>query len=216
MADLPQRWLSFSGICTTLNLTPYQIQNLYNKGLLVRIGAGTNQRYLDPTPEYAERLRLAAVLLSKNTSLPTNISLCFLLTAREIAEIMGWTVRCATDYLRENKVPFFQGKANAKFYSVSTVRDFVWRRNGRKLSKQQSPFLITEMIAYFKKFLAAEEAIVPTDAAFREDEELQKKIRWMMSRPSPVRETLLADFVEKLELAKAAATAGRDESGKHQ
>lgn len=207
MATLPQRWLSLSGICTTLNLGPAQIKTLYKQNLLVRIGKWANQgqdnyRYLDPTPEYAERLRLAAVMLSKNTEVPIDLPLTFLLTIREVAEIMGWTLRHAKHFLEDNKVPCYKSANRARLYSVSVVRDLLWRRNGRKLSKQLAPTLIEDLIVFFRRFQAAEESIVPTDAAFERDAELQKKITWMMRQKSPEREVMLADFCEKLELAK--------------
>jgi excisionase family DNA binding protein len=203
MPDLPQRWLSLSGISTVLNLTPTQIKTLYKQKLLVRIGKNPSEyRYLDPTPEYAERLRLAAVMLSKKSDIPIDLPLTFLLTVREIAEIMGVSLKHARRYVADKKIPCWKSKNRAALYSMSVVRDLIWRRNGRK-NRYSAPMLLPELVAYFKKFLAAEEAIVPTDAAFKEDEELQKRIRWMMRQPSPQRETLLADFVEKLELAKA-------------
>jgi len=100
-------------------------------------------------------------------------------------------------------VPFYQAKNKVVFYSISDVRDLIFRRNGRKrYSKQLSPFLLPEIIAFQKKFQAAEEAIVPTDAAFEEDAELAKKLAWMMRQKSPEREVILADFMSKIELAR--------------
>ena len=210
MPDIPQRWLSLSGICTTLNLGPAQVKNLYRNKLLVRIGKNpADYRYLDPTPEYAERLRLAAVMLSKRSDVPIDLPLTFLLTIREIAEIAGWTQRKAIRILEEGKVPCFKSANRARLYSVSTVRDLLFKRQGRKLSKQMSPVLIQDLIVFFRKFQAAEESIVPTDAVFAEDAELQQKIIWMMKQPSPGREAMLADFMEKLELAKQVTAALR-------
>jgi hypothetical protein len=203
MPDLPQRWLSLSGICTTLNLRPTQVKLLHKQKYLQRIGKRPEEyRYLDPTPEYAERLRLAAVMLSKNNEVNIDLPLTFLLTIREVAEIMGWGLSHARSYLAENKIPCYKSKNKACLFSVSTVRDLIFARQGRHLAKQKAPFLLPEIIAFQRKFQAAEESIVPTDAAFKEDEDLQKKIRWMMRQKSPEREVMLADFVEKLELAK--------------
>lgn len=215
MPDLPQRWLSLSGICTTLNLRPQQVKLLHKQKLLVRIGKNPPEyRYLDPTPEYAERLRLAAILLSKNSEVNIDLPITFLLTIREIAEIMGWPQRKTVRFLEDNKVPCWKSKNRARLYSVSVVRDMVFKRSGRRLSKQLAPMLLSEMIAYFRRFLTAEEAIVPTDAVFAEDAALQKKIVWMMKQPSPQREAMLADFISKMELAKKVLkTAVRDESG---
>lgn len=206
MPELPQRWLSISGISTTLNLTPTQIKTLYKQNLLVRIGKNpTEYRYLDPTPEYAERLRFAAVMLSKNSTVNIDLSLSFLLTRREVAEILGWNLVYAELYLRTKKVPRHKAANGVVFYPVSAVRDMLWKRNGRKLAGKIAPMLLSEMLAYFWRFKAAEEAIVPTDAAFAEDAALQKKIVWMMKQPN--RDVLLADFISKMELAKRVVEA---------
>jgi hypothetical protein len=203
MNTIPQRWLSLTGISDTLSITPGQVKRLYNQKLLVRIGKdSTSHRYLDPTPEYAERLRLAALMLSKNNAVPINLSMTSMLTVREIAQIMGWSVRYARDILAEKKVPCFKGKNRSALYSITAVRDLLWKRNGRKQAGKIAPMLLSEIINFFRRFQAAEEAIVPTDAQFAEDEQLQKKITWMMRQPQ--REVMLADFISKMELAKQA------------
>jgi hypothetical protein len=213
MSSLPQRWLSISGLSTVLNLTSTQIKTLYKQKLLVRIGKNASEyRYLDPTPEYAERLRLAAVMLSKNPAVPTDLPLTFLLTIREVAEILQWNLTYAEQYLREKKVPCFKAASRTRFYSVTAVRDMLFQRSDRKLSKQQGPFLLSDILMYFRRFQAAEESIVPTDSQFLEDAALQKKITWLMRQPN--RDVLLADFVSKMELAKRVLeTVGPDESG---
>jgi hypothetical protein len=203
MTTLPQRWLSIHGICTTLGLNPSQVQHLTRKKHLVRIGdRAINFRYLDPTPEYAERLRLAAVMLAKSgcANIPIDLPLTFLLTCREVAEIMNWGLRHARSYLAEKKIPCYKSKNRAALYSVSAIRNLIWKRNGRKQAGKIAPMLLSEMIGFFRKFQIAEEAIVPTDAMFAEDAALQKKIIWIMKQPQ--REVLLADFMEKMELAK--------------
>jgi hypothetical protein len=210
MTELHQRWLSLSGISTVLNLTPTQIKTLHKQRLLVRIGKNPSEyRYLDPTPEYAERLRLAAVMLSKNSQVNIDLPMTFLLTIREVAEIMGWSLTHARHFLDDSKAPCWKAKNRAKLYSVSTVRDLLFKRQGRKLSKQRDPFLLSDLINYFRRFQVEEEAIVPTDAEFAEDAELQKKIVWMMKQPSPQREAMLADFLEKVELAKQVVTTAK-------
>lgn len=217
MPDLTQRWLSLAGLCTVLNLTPSQVKTLYRQKLLVRIGKGGNQfspyRYLDPTPEYAERLRLAAVMLSKNSVVPISLPLAFLLTKREVAELMGWSLKHAELYLRENKVPRYKAKNRLVFYSVSAVRDLIWKRTGRKKAGHVAPLLLTELITFTQRFVDAETALMPTDEQFKEDEALQKKLAWMMRQPQ--RDVMLADFLGKMELAKRvlSATAGPGESG---
>jgi len=208
MNSLPQRWLSLSGISTVLNLTPTQIKTLYKQKLLQRIGKNPSEyRYLDPTPEYAERLRLAAVMLSKNTEVPIDLPLTFLLTGREVAEILGWSIKHSRKYLVEKKIPCFKSKNRALLYTVTSVREMIFQRQGRHLHKQLAPMLLPELISFAKRFIDSEAAIVPTDAAFEQDAELSKKIRWIMRQPSPQREAMLADFIDKLELAKQVVTA---------
>ena len=218
MPDIPQRWLSLSGICTTLNLGPAQVKNLYRNKLLVRIGKNpADYRYLDPTPEYAERLRLAAVLLSKRSDVPIDLPLTFLLTIREVAEIMNWSLRHARDFLEDNKVPCFKSANRARLYSVSVVRDFLWRRNGRKLAGKIAPMLLSELISFAQRFIDSETALMPTDEQFKADEELQRKLAWIMRQKSPQRETMLADLMAKLELAKQVTAALRspDDTSNH-
>ena len=208
MPDIPQRWLSLSGICTTLNLGPAQVKNLYRNKLLVRIGKNpADYRYLDPTPEYAERLRLAAVLLSKRSDVPIDLPLTFLLTIREVAEIMNWSLRHARDFLEDNKVPCFKAANRARLYSVAVVRDFIWKRNGRKLAGKIAPMLLSELISFAQRFIDSETALMPTDEQFKADEELQRKLAWIMRQKSPQRETMLADLMAKLELAKQVTAA---------
>lgn len=208
MTDLPQRWLSLSGIATVLNVTCTQVKTLYKQKLLVRIGKNpADYRYLDPTPEYAERLRLAAVLLSKRSDVPIDLPLTFLLTIREVAEIMNWSLRHARDFLEDNKVPCFKSANRARLYSVSVVRDFLWRRNGRKLAGKIAPMLLSEIISFAQRFVDAETALMPTDEQFKADEELQRKLAWIMRQKSPQRETILTDLMAKLELAKQVVGA---------
>jgi hypothetical protein len=203
MSDIPQRWLSLTGISATLNLTGTQIKLLHKQRYLVRIGKRPQDyRYLDPTPEYAERLRLAAVMLSKNSQVNIDLPMTFLLTAREVAEIMGWSLIHARNFLQDNKVPCWKGKNRAALYSVSTVRDLIFKRQGRHLHKQKAPFMLPELVAFAKRFIDSEAAIVPTDEQFKADAELQKKMELVMRQSSPGREVMLADLLEKLELAK--------------
>jgi hypothetical protein len=210
MPDLPQRWLSLSGISTTLNLTPTQIKTLYNQKLLVRIGKRPQDyRYLDPTPEYAERLRLAAVMLSKNSQVNIDLPMTFLLTIREICEITGWSQRKTIRVLEEGKVPCFKSKNMARLYSVTTLREIIFKRQGRHFHKQVAPMLLPELVAFAKRFIDSEAAIVPTDEAFKADAELQKKMHWIMRQKSPQREVIMADLLAKLELAKKVLSAAQ-------
>jgi hypothetical protein len=61
---------------------------------------------------------------------------------------------------------------------------------------------LPELVAFAKRFIDSEAAIVPTDEQFKADAELQKKMELVMRQSSPGREVMLADLLEKLELAK--------------
>jgi hypothetical protein len=178
----------------------------------VRIGKRPDEyRYLDPTPEYAERLRLAAVMLSKNSQVNIDLPMSFLLTVREVAEIMGWSMKHARRYLSDNKIPCYKSKNRALLFSVTAVREMIFKRQGRHLHKQLAPMLLPELIAFAKRFIDSEAAIVPTDEAFKADAELQRKMEWIMKQSSPGREAMLADLISKMELAKKVLeTSGRD------
>jgi hypothetical protein len=201
MSSLEQRWLSLQGICDVLSLTPNQARLMHKQRYLVRVGKRVqDHRYLDPTPEYAERLRLAAVLLSKNNEVRVDLPMTFILTVREVAEIMGWSLKYAQRYLSERKIPCLKSKNRVQLFTVSTVRDLIWQRSGKKLGKYVGPILLSEMIDYFRRFQAAEDEIMPTDAALDADAALQKKISWILRQPH--RDKLLAAFLEKVEIAK--------------
>lgn len=195
--ELQQRWLSLSGICDVLGMRPTQIKSLVRSKLLVRIGKPPDFRYLDPTPEYAERLRLWA---SMDTQ--TNIPLKALFTVREVTEIMGWHISHGRDVMRT--IPATKVNGHTKLYTATQVRDLLFRRQDRKHSQQRDPFLLSGLIAYFRRYYESEAAIVPTDSEFRDDDVLRKKLEWMLEQPN--HQKMMADFLEKIELAKAVVS----------
>lgn len=193
MNTLPQRWLSLNGICDVLGMSPSQVKSLVRSKQLVRIGKPPDYRYLDPTPEYAERLRLWA---SMDTQ--TNIPLKALFTVREVTEIMGWHISHGRDVMRT--IPATKVNGHTKLYSAVQVRNLLFRRQDRKHSQQKAPFLLSGLIAYFRRYYDSEAAIVPTDSEFADDDALKAKLEWMLSQPN--HQKMLAEFLEKLELAK--------------
>ena len=200
-----QRWLTIEGLCTTLNIGRSHALWLAKKGYLEVIWGPNGKRnvearFLDPTPAYAERLKLCEALYGR-TPLPSNLELNGLLTVREMAEILGWTLKRTRDYVFEKKIPSIKAGQYA-LYSVATVRDIMWRRSGRKLAKQRAPFLITEMIAFFEAMRVRSEEEVPTDDQFQADDLLQRKLARMMQMPSPQRELAMKEFQAKVALAK--------------
>jgi hypothetical protein len=198
---MEQRWLSKRGICDVLGISKWQLRSLVRQKYLVKIGKPPNDRYLDPTPEYIEQFKVAKALHAKHYELKRDINFAALFTVQELAAILNISVFAARG--RAKKFPRIKGKGHSDLLTVNDVRNLVWRVSDRKqMSKQRSPFLLTELIAWFWKHYKAEFADVPTDAAFAEDALLQKKIRIMMNYPSPQKELALKSFLDTVEIAK--------------
>lgn len=209
--QLPQRWLSLTGICTTLNIGHKHALWLVSQGYLEVLWGkpgrkNIDARFLDPTPAYTERLRLCEVLYARTDSnqFPVDFDIRGFLTTREVSEVMGWTLLYAKKYLKTRKVPKIH-IGQYDLYSMATVRDLMWRRSGRKQNtKQRAPFLIKEMIEFFLAAKAKHEEEVPTDEQFAEDDLLCRKLQRMMKMPSPQKELALQEFCDKAALAKKA------------
>ena len=211
---MEQRWLSKTGICTVLGITESTLQTYVRNKYVVKIGKQPNIRYLDPTPEYTEQLRLGQALHRKQNELPFDVSTAALLTLREVEEIVGWTNhRYAQKYITKHKIPSIKiGRFH--LYRVDTVRDILWKRQDRsKVSKQIGPFVISEIIDFFWKYYKAECEETPTDTQFEEDHLLQRKLNRMMRLPSNKREVALAEFMRTMELAKRVVAAAKSSHG---
>ena len=181
---MEQRWLSKTGICTVLGINERILREWVKNKYIVQIGKHPTFRYLDPTPGYAEQLKLGQALHTKENQLPFDISTAALLTLREVAEIVGWKLPYAQQYMWKYKVPFVK-IGRFRLYAVDVVRNILWQRQDRsKASKQVAPFLLSEILRWFVAHYAAECEEVPTDTAFAEDELLQRKLTRMMQLPS--------------------------------
>jgi hypothetical protein len=202
MSTSQQRWLSIDGICDTLTMSRSLIKSLVKSGALVSIGSGPNTRYLDPTEEYANKLRLGEALYERLYPIPKDLNLAALLTIREVAAITGWKWRYACLVLE--KVPHIKvGRYN--MYSVQTVRDLLWRRQGRKQAHQKSCFLVEDLIRFFFRYYESENAEVPSDAAFANDAVLKSKLARILKMHSPAKEEALRSLWQAVEMAKQAA-----------
>lgn len=206
-----QRWLSLTGICTTLNISHNHAKWLAKKGVLSYIpGRRGNEwreaRFLDPTPEYQAKLKLGEALYGRLSPVPTDLDLCGMLTIREVAQVLGWSLKYARKFSRKRKLPAVR-VGNTDLYSMTTVRRLVWMRSGRTqaATKQQGMFLLRELIDFFLKETAAAEQGTPTDADFAEDSILQRKLIRMSKLKSPERELAFQDFYRKFELARQVA-----------
>jgi hypothetical protein len=215
-----QRWLSLDGICTVLQTTHKHVLWLAKNGHLeVLWGNGSRKqidaRFLDPTPKYAERLRLAEMIYMRRYPVDEDFDLptAALFTKRELAQIMGWTIGYARKFFAMNRdIPSIKVAGNLVLYPASTIRDLIWLRRDRTLSKQKAPFLLKELIAWFVKFQAAEEEEVPTDLEFQEDDLLHRKLTRLSKLPSPEREVAMRDFYDKVALAKQVASVVKTET----
>jgi hypothetical protein len=200
---MEKRWLTLDMIASTLRLPASYIKELTKQRYLVTIGSLDKRRWLDPTPEYAEKLRLAAILHDGHMHVPPDINEIALLSLREVAELCGWSVNYARNYMkRYPEIPRFRVNSQLHLYSITTVREILWRRQGRKLSKQRSPFLIAELVAWVKARHEAELQDLPTDAEYAEDDAMMRKLELIVRRSEKDQIASKHDFASKVELAR--------------
>ena len=119
-----------------------------------------------------------------------------LFTVSELAELCGITKTSAIQATRRLKIKPLKVSPVLNLYTAAQVREVLWRRKGRRLSKQKAPFLIPALVKWFQDQDAAEQAVTPTDAQLRADEILQRKLARI------VRTATHADFAAKVDLAK--------------
>ena len=201
--QIEQRWLTIDAVSSTLRLPLPYIRTLTKQGFLVSMGTGDNRRYLDPTPEYAEKLRLAAILHSNAMFVPPDINELFLLTLREVCVLLGWKLNYGRLYMKRNpEIPRFRVNSQLHLYTVKTVRELLWKRQGRRLSKQRSPFLIFELVAYVQRQHEEDTQDMPTDAQHAADESFMRKLESIVRRSEKDQVLAKADFARKVELAR--------------
>lgn len=200
-SQAPQRWLSLNDICAVLDMDKKTVQELVKEGHLVKIGSRTTgMRYLDPTPEYAERLRFAHLYHTKTITAVPDLPHKALLTPAELGELMGWTQDYTWKVISKQKVPKIK-MGRYTLLTVETVRDLLWQK-GRKKAAKRNPFLLSEILEWFAKYKSAEDAAVPTDAALLEDDRFQRKMQRIATMPAELRARAMKDVVDKIELAK--------------
>lgn len=211
-----QTWLSLDGICNVLQTTRQHISWLVKNNYLEILPSGNgfkHARFLDPTPAYADRLRLAELIYQRRVALPADMDISgkAIFTRAEIAAILGWSENYAQQYLKEHDVESVKlGKVKhggLRLYTVRAVRDMLWRRSGRKqaASAQKSPFLLQELVAWFLKHQEAAAEGIPTDAEFEDDAVFQKKLAAILKLPMHQRQEAMRDLWGKVEMAKASA-----------
>jgi hypothetical protein len=191
-----QTWLSLSGICDKLRLSTGQVRTLVKKGCLATIGKQAALRFLDPTPEYVEQLRLGAIIHQKHFPVPAGLTEKALLTKGECAELLGLSARMMERYLYRHTVPSIRVDKKHFLYSPLVVREAMLKRSKKTLSKQKSAYLLADMISLFRSRLTAELSLIPTDKEFAADEALQQRLAMIVT------ESQKADFAHKVKLAQ--------------
>jgi hypothetical protein len=208
-----QRWLYLTEICNLLLTTPAHIKWLTKHNYLEMLPGTHNEgftgcRFLDPTPEYAERLRTNELIYGKRRPMPIDMDLPSkaIFTAMEVSVILGVDSDYTKNYLHKHKVPCLKvGKGNGiHLYSALAIRQLLWKRERRtrRTSKQKSLFLLSELIAWFREYKTTEDALMPTDQQFEEDDRFQKKLKRLLQLPSPQKEAAMRELLDKVELAK--------------
>lgn len=197
-----QSWLSIDAICTVLRLNRKTVLQLAKKGCLAVIWGPTGNkkisaaRFLDPTPEYREQLRLGAILHQHAYPVPSGLSEKSLLTLGECSELLGWKWKRTNKYFHLHALPSVRVNKTLYLYSPAIVRDIMLKRSKRRLSRQKAPFLLGEIVDFFKSRLTEDISSIPTDAEFLADERLQKRLSKIVTEPQK------NDFASKVALAK--------------
>jgi hypothetical protein len=202
-----QRWLTLDELCSTLRLKRSTVLELAKKGCLAVIWGHSGRRvidsrWLDPTAEYKEQLRLGAMIHQKNFPVPPDVSELALLTIREVAILCNWTIKTARNYVHKHQVEGIRMSKIHVYYPASMVREILWRRDRKTMSKQRAPFLLTDLIEFFQKRLAAEGADLPTDEEFLNDDAIQRKLQRIADMDESDALKARAEFADKVTLAR--------------
>jgi len=209
-----QRWISLTGICNVLKSNKNHIQWLVKNNYLEMIPGKANERllgarFLDPTPDYAAKLRTSELIYERRHPLPSDVDVDgkAIFTKAEIAELLGMNISTLRNYLWNHKIPCIKlsgrGRAGLQLFTAKTVRQLIWtRQETRTLCKQRGPFLLKELIDYFVKAQAEADATTPTDLQFKQDDILHKKMARLLKLPLDQRETAVRDLMEKVEMAQ--------------
>jgi hypothetical protein len=186
-----------------LRLPKGYVRELTKRGFFVTIGKGDKQRWLNPTEEYRERLRLAAVLHSRALFVPQDVAELGLLSMREVAVILGWSLRYTQVFMQQHpEVQRFRPNSQLSLFSIMTVRELLWKRQGLRMAMQKSPFLVPELIELFQREHAEETELIPTDAEHEADEKIMRKLESIVRRSEADQRAAKGDFARKAELAR--------------
>lgn len=210
-----QRWLSLTGICSILSTTSDHIWWLVKNGYLEMIPGKGNEsksgaRFLDPTPEYLNKLRTTELIYGRRFPMPADFDLdskC-IFSRSEVGVLMGWTSRYTHQFFaRHKEIPCVKTCTSKTgglcLYSAKEIRKMIWKKQGKSTTYQSAPFLIPGLIELFRSRFTNEDG--PTDAEFAEDAVLQKKLQRLLKLPREQREAAVKEFMAKVQLAKEVA-----------
>lgn len=202
-----QRWLSLDGICSRLGMVKSHVLWLAEHDHLAVIWGRQGRRrkdarFLDPTPEYVAKLKRAEALYGRTYPLPIDIDLIPLLSLREVAEIMGWTLKATRHRQTSKMLPPHVKVGGYYLYTAADVRQMLWKRCGRKLARQRAPFLIPEMVEWFLRRQAEMNGLIPTDAEFMEDDRTKKRLAYILKLPLEQQQAATRDLLEKMGMVK--------------
>ena len=204
-------WLTLDQISGRLRLTRDAVIALGEHGHLKVIwGVRKSKKFsdsrgLDPSEDYAEQLRLAAIVHRKEYPAPPYLNERAMFTVREVASICGFSVEYTKLAFRRLKIKPIVVGPSLRLYSINQVREVLWRREKRTLAKQRAPFLIKHLVEFFMKEDAAAKQDLPTDEQFREDEVIQRKLERIVEMAEDYQHQAKLDLARKVSLAKSVA-----------
>jgi hypothetical protein len=209
------RWLSLIGICELLSTNETNIKWLVKHGYLEMMPGNQGKhsaRYLDPTPEYARRLRVAETLYGRRQPLPADLDIpsAPVFTIRELAEILGWPIKKARKYVYEKRITAIKGTPGLCLFSARQIRNILWKRTGRKKAYRRAPFLLDDLISYFARYEGEQRQIFPTDEELKADDILVRKWDALARMDPEDRDFAMREFLDKARVAREIVTASRE------
>lgn len=198
--SLPQKWLSLTSLAMLLGTSEDHVKWLAKNGFLVFMWGDRKMnwdlaRYLDPTPEYAEKLKRGEVFYERMYPGPNDIDNVPLISTAEIAEILGMRIGNVRRLL--SKWPAAPVKG---YYSVEQVRQMLGRRSR---SAHRSPFLIMELVRFFWR--RNTEGKIPAREEYGEDDVIFRKLQRITQMPHGERQEALLEFFSQVKVAKEVA-----------
>jgi hypothetical protein len=118
-----------------------------------------------------------------------------------MAELIGCKVERAHRITYIQKLPRVMINPQMGLYSANTIRKLIMRRTGRKKFAKRSPYLLMELIDWFRAKYEVDKEI-PTDVQFLEDDKTQRRLQLLIDRDSKDSLAAQVDLGKKLALAR--------------